>query len=131
MTTVRDVVQGAYARLALLPLGQNLDPDRAAQGLEAFNDMLASWAAHGLDIGFTLSKGLSDDFPLDARHVQAVKALLAVQLAANSGIEALPAVQNEARRGWNAILAQYVQAATADQDQALAFLPSQRRYGVR
>lgn len=127
MATVRDVVQGAYARLGLLPLGQNLDPDRAIQGLEAFSDMLSSWEAHGLDIGFLSPLGLSDDFPLDARHVQGVKALLAVQLASNSGVEALPAVQNEAKRGWNAILAQYIPAPEADQDRGLTCLPSQRR----
>ncbi len=127
MATVRDVVQGAYVRLGLLPLGQNLDPDRAAQGLEALNDMLASWAAHGLDIGFTSPLGLSEDFPLDARHVQGVKALLAVQLASNSGIEALPPVQNEAKRGWSAILAQYIPPPKAEQDRGLTCMPSQRR----
>jgi hypothetical protein len=48
MTTARDIVTGAYCRLGLLPLGADLDPDRAAAGLAAYNDMLDAWAADGI-----------------------------------------------------------------------------------
>ncbi len=48
MTTARDIIAGAYRRLGLLPLGSDLDPDRAAAGLCAYNDMLNSWAADGI-----------------------------------------------------------------------------------
>jgi hypothetical protein len=48
MTTARDVIAGAYQRLGLLPLGSDLDPDRAAAGLSAYNDMLNAWAADGI-----------------------------------------------------------------------------------
>ena len=47
MTTARDIITGAYQRLGLLPLGADLDPDRAAAGLAAYNDMLNAWAADG------------------------------------------------------------------------------------
>jgi hypothetical protein len=48
MTTARDIIAGAYYRLGLLPLGADLDPDRAAAGLTAYNDMLDAWAADGI-----------------------------------------------------------------------------------
>ena len=48
MTTVRDIISGAYRRLGLLPLGADLDPDRAAAGLAAYNDMSNAWAADGI-----------------------------------------------------------------------------------
>lgn len=45
MTTALDIIAGAYQRLGLVPLGADLDPDRAAAGLAAYNDMLNAWAA--------------------------------------------------------------------------------------
>jgi hypothetical protein len=48
MTTARDVISGAYQRLGLLPLGADLDPDRAAAGLAMYNDMLNAWAMDGI-----------------------------------------------------------------------------------
>jgi hypothetical protein len=48
MTTSRDIISGAYQRLGLLPLGADLDPDRASHGLAMYNDMLNAWAADGI-----------------------------------------------------------------------------------
>jgi hypothetical protein len=48
MTTARDIIAGAYQRLGLLPLGSDLDPDRTAAGLAAYNGMLNAWAADGI-----------------------------------------------------------------------------------
>ncbi len=48
MTTARDIIAAAYQRLGLLPLGADLDPDRAAAGLATYNDMLNAWAADGI-----------------------------------------------------------------------------------
>ncbi len=48
MTTALDIIAGAYQRLGLVPLGADLDPDRAAAGLAAYNDMLNAWAADGI-----------------------------------------------------------------------------------
>jgi hypothetical protein len=48
MATARDIITGAYQRLGLLSLGADLDPDRTAAGLAAYNDMLNAWAADGI-----------------------------------------------------------------------------------
>ncbi len=58
MTTARDIIAGAYQRLGLLPLGSDLDPDRAAAGLAAYNGMLDAWAADGIFPGGPNAPGL-------------------------------------------------------------------------
>ncbi|MGO9485890.1 MAG: hypothetical protein ACLPX9_15100 [Rhodomicrobium sp.] len=175
MTTARDIISGAYGRLGLLPLGSDLDPDRAAAGLAAYNDMLNAWAADGIFPGgpnppaaemdgsfFSgdfidgvmtdstsayppygpsdtstppnpepLSYGLNDPFPLLAQFVEGTKAILAVELASASGVEALPSTQKRAQKAYTAMLAYYAISPRAGQDIGLTWMPSLRRYGFR
>ena len=175
MTTARDIISGAYRRLGLLPIGADLDPDRAQAGLAAYNDMLNGWAADGIFPGGPnppiqetdgllltsnfvdgvatdttgayppygpgdtstppapeeLSFSLDDAFPLLAQFVEGTKAILAVELASASGIEALPATQKRAQKAYAALLAYYVIAPRAGQDTGLTWMPSLRRYGFR
>ncbi|MFT4078685.1 hypothetical protein [Rhodomicrobium sp.] len=129
MTTARDVITGAYRRLGLLPLGANLDPARAVAGLQAYGGMLAAWAADGIVAGNVTPEtaDLDDDFPLPPCFVEGAKALLAVELASESGIEAQPSIQSRAKKAYAAMLAAFVAAPEASQDRALTALPSQRR----
>lgn len=175
MTTARDIIAGAYRRLGLLPLGADLDPDRAAAGLAAYSDMLNAWAADGIFPGGPnppiaetdgiffdgdfidgeitncsgayppygpgdtsrppkpepLSFGLNDPFPFLAQFAEGTKAILAVELASASGIEALPSTQKRAQKAYAALLAYYVIAPQAGQDIGLTWMPSLRRYGFR
>jgi hypothetical protein len=149
MTTARDIIAGAYQRLGLLPLGADLDPDRAAAGLSMYNDMLSAWAADGIIPGPAEASpqfaecgspapapsaavyNLNDDFPLLPQFVEGAKAILAVELASASGIEAQASTQARAKKAYEALLARYVTAPQAGQDLALTWLPSLRRYGFR
>ena len=139
MTTASDIIAGAYQRLGLLPLGADLDPDRAAAGLAAYNDMLNAWAADGIFCGdpsapssdTALSYSLDDAFPLAPQFVEGAKALLAVELAPQSGIEPQPSLQDRARKSRAALLAYYVIAPNAGQDTGLTWMPSLRRNGFR
>jgi hypothetical protein len=162
MTTARDIITGAYQRLGLLPLGADLDPDRAAAGLAAYNDMLNAWAADGIFpggpyppvqqsdgfygggyppygpsdastplSGSALSYSLDDAFPLAPQFVEGAKALLAVELAPQSGIEPQPSLQARAQKSREALLAYHVIAPNAGQDTGLTWMPSLRRYGFR
>ena len=160
MTTARDIITGAYQRLGLLPLGAELDPDRTAAGLAAYNDMLNAWAADGIFPGgpnppgvvtdtpaaypsygpsdsstpsalAALSYSLDDAFPLLAQFIEGAKALLAVELASASGMEPLASTQKRAERAYAALLAYYVIAPRAGQDTGLTWMPSLRRYGFR
>ena len=139
MTTARDIIVGAYQRLGLLPLGSDLDPDRTAAGLAAYNDMLNAWAADGIfpggpsapSSGSALSYSLDDAFPFAPQFVEGAKALLAVELAPQSGIEPLASTQRHAEKAYAALLAYHVIAPAADQDTGLTWMPSLRRYGLR
>lgn len=175
MTTARDIIAGAYQRLGLLPLGADLDPDRAAAGLATYNDMLNAWAADGvfpggpyppiqqtdgfyadgdfidgsIEItggayppygpsdsstppgGAALSYGLDDDFPFAPQFVEGTKALLALELAPQSGLEPQPSLQKRAQKARDALLAYYVIAPNAGQDTGVTWMPSLRRYGFR
>ena len=135
MTTASDIIAGAYQRLGLLPLGADLDPDRAASGLAAYNDMLNAWAADGIfpgapsapSSGTALSYSLDEAFPLAPQFVEGAKALLAVELAPQSGIEPQPSLQERARKSRAALLAYYVITPNAGQDTGLTWMPSLRR----
>ena len=160
MTTSRDIITGAYQRLGLLPLGADLDPDRTAAGLAAYNGMLNAWAADGIFPGgpnppgvvtdtpaayppygpsdssmpsapAALSLGLDDAFPLLPQFVEGAKAILAVELASASGIEPLASTQKRAEKGYAALLAYYAIAPRAGQDVGLTWMPSLRRNGFR
>ena len=160
MTTARDIIAGAYRRLGLIPLGADLDPDRSVAGLAAYNDMLNAWAADGIfpggpnpptqemdgiyfEDGFlngdiTNSSGAYPPYgPSDtatpplAQFVEGAKAILAVELASASGIEALPSTQKRAQKAYAALQAYYVIAPQAGHDTGLTWMPSLRRYGFR
>ncbi len=77
------------------------------------------------------SFGLNDAFPLPSQFVEGAKAILAVELASASGIEALASTQKRAQKAYAALLAYYVVAPRAGQDIGLTWMPSLRRYGFR
>ena len=75
--------------------------------------------------------GLDDAFPFLPQFVEGAKALLAVELASASGIEALASTQKRAGKAYAALLAYYVIAPRSGQDIGLTWMPSLRRYGFR
>jgi hypothetical protein len=78
-----------------------------------------------------LSADLNAQFPFPASFVEGAKALLAVELASASGVEALPSTQKRAQRAYAAMLAYCVVSPRAGQDTGLTWMPSLRRYGFR
>ncbi len=78
-----------------------------------------------------LAFGLDDAFPLLPQFVEGAKAILAVELASASGIEAMASTQKRAEKAHAALLAYYVIAPRAGQDIGLTWMPSLRRYGFR
>jgi hypothetical protein len=78
-----------------------------------------------------LSASLNAQFPFPASFVEGAKALLAVELASASGMEALPSTQKRAQRVHAAMLAYCVVSPRAGQDAGLTWMPSLRRNGFR
>lgn len=114
-TTFADIVRGAYRRTALIRDNAQPSAAEAQNGLDACNDMMHAWVNDGVDIGHT-SKVLSDTFSLADRHVQGVKALLAVRMAEEHGDEIGPVLARDAETGWAALQAEYFGDVTAGFD---------------
>lgn len=146
MATVRDTIAGAYLRLGLLAPGTDIDPGRAAAGLDLFNDMLGALQTEGsteaapdvlgcdtiTEAGvaeeLTLPYALNDTFPFDARYSEGMKASLALRIAPGAGVQVQPSLQRDADRGWRALVASYIQAPQSQNDLGLTSMPSQRRW---
>ena len=80
MTTVRDVIEAAHRKLGVHDHSETLDASRADAGLFAFNSMLHSWKASGLNFEHSDSV-LTDSFPLPPEFKEGVIYLLAEKLA--------------------------------------------------
>jgi hypothetical protein len=116
MSSSAQIVTRAYKRLGLVEPGEDPAADMAADGLAALNAMLASWAAHGVNV--------SPDVPLPAKHEKGVTALLAVDLSAEYPGSLTPRVEADAADGWQALQADYISAPLATFDCALVGMPS-------
>jgi hypothetical protein len=126
-TTVQEIVRGALMLIGILDPGDGIKPEDAADGLIVFNDMVAGWSAKGVHTGVAAST-LTDDSPLEERHTKALKNLLAVELAAPYGRTVPQKVADDASEGWQLIAADYKMIEKLSMDDALRFMPSQRRY---
>jgi len=123
MATASEIVTRAFRRLNIIRPNADPSATQADYGLNAFNEMLDSWAASGVDV--------TADLPIAAKYERGVVALLAQRLAPDFGLQLPPQAEIEARDGWLALQAGYITAPTADFDDSLQYLPSQRRVGAK
>lgn len=94
-----------------IPSGARIKSILSATSVEMTVDATASGSAVALTFAL---------MPIDDRHQKAVVALLAVYMAGDSGYpDAPPRVVEDARDGWNAILAHYIPTPSATYDAAL------------
>lgn len=117
---VPSVAQNTGAKAWLrLQIGYKYIPE----AVTALNDMLAGWAAVGVDVAHT-AFAIGDDFPLADSLASAVKAMLAVRIAAGLGQEISAQLAASAASGWTAIQAAYIDVPDAQFDSALLKMPS-------
>lgn len=95
MATNREVITAALRMLSVLDADQTSpSSEDGALCLTEMNDLMASLAVDGIDLGFPPQDNLADDFPLDATVEAQIKPLLAMWLypyyPAASLPEALP-----------------------------------------
>ena len=112
MTTMGDVVTAALKRLRVINARKTPDGISASDGLVALNDMMHSWKGVGVNTDHETLES-ADDFPLDEEHVQGVKALLAVRLSSDYGLEVNQGIVRDADMGWQAIMAEFVEPAAS------------------
>lgn len=126
MTTGLNIVTGALQNLNALGIGEDLDTAEAGAALTALNDMAAAWEAMGVFTGWS-AIALTDDFPLEDRHVEGVKWMLAGRLAPVYG----KALGQDARalieNGWSMLQNDYRKIEPLGVDRTLRNMPSQWR----
>ena len=125
-TTVQEIVRGALTLIGVLDVGGAIPAEDAATGLTVFNDMVASWPAHGVHTGASTST-LTGESPLEERHTKGLKSLLAVELAAQYGRTIPSKVEHDAQEGWQLIEADFKMIESLAMDAAYLVMPSQRR----
>lgn len=128
MATTSDIIDGALRNLKVLDALNSASAEDAALALEKLNDMMHAWALKGVDINH-YDLQLTSPFSLDDKHVRGVKALLAVELAADMGKDPSPAVLSVADAGWRGLLDEYLMPDEVGVDDALRRIPITRYLG--
>lgn len=126
MATALEIISGALALLGWLPAGEEPAPDDAALALTGLNDMLASWEGKDVHIGASVLK-LTDELPMEARHVGGVKALLAVWVAEPFRTPVSGSLQSRADAAWRMIQADFRPLDELRVDVGFQLMSSQRR----
>lgn len=126
MTTMAQVVTGAFEVMNKIAVGGSPGAGDAAYGLGVLNDMLHGWRGRGVDIGHETLSG-SETINLLEEHIEGVKMLLAVhpRMARRYGFAPDPDLKRDAEAAMSSIFATYAGPKPAPQDIALARMPLQ------
>lgn len=125
-TTVEQIVRGALLLVGVIDVRNATPTAEAEDTLAVFNDMVASWPAHGVFTGAG-ALVLSDASPLEDQHTKALKNLLAVEIAPFFGKAIPDQVAYDAKQGWQLIEAEFKVIQKLTMDDTLQTMPSQRR----
>lgn len=125
MTTGLDIVTGALTNLGVHGIGEALDTAEANFALTTLNDMAAAWEAMGVHTGWT-AIALTGDFPLEDKHIEGVKWMLAGRLAPSYGKRLDPNALGMIALGWRMLQNDYKKIEPMSIDRALLTMPSQR-----
>lgn len=90
-----------------LVVQQDEGPIEQSEGraaIRALNDMMYSWAADGIDIGYTEVSSLGDIITVPVGAIRGMKANLAIELAPKYDVIPTPALIQRANAGMKAVL---------------------------
>jgi hypothetical protein len=107
--TLQQLVDEAYAELALAGYVFDLSPDEQQRGARRLMSMMATWEAKGVRTGFAFPANAADidlDAPsgLSESAAETVYLNLAVRLSAGLGKQLSPSTMAAAREGYEALL---------------------------
>lgn len=124
--TINTVVTDAMRRLNMMAAGQDPDAAEADEALRLLNDMMLSLPAKGVHAGWT-ELALSDDFPLEDKHINGVKWMLVKAITSVNGMSLSREQQENVTEGWLLLESDYKILETLRVDNGLSNMPSQRR----
>lgn len=114
MATAESVIKRALTKLGIRASESPLTADEVQDGLDQLNDMLSSWEASGMSMGFEPVANASDTIRVPRGALAAIKANLAVYMAAEYGRVVSPALGVEADTTMNDLLRQLVEIGDVD-----------------
>lgn len=126
--TINTIVNDAMRRISVLPSGETATAEEADENLTILNDMMLALPAKGVHTGW-ITLTLTDDFPLEDRHIEGVKWMLAEAIAPNHGYALSGEQSRKAFMGWLSLEADYKILERLRVDPALGAMPSQRLWG--
>jgi hypothetical protein len=81
MTTTTDIITSTMRLIGVLARGQTIMAEDLSEGLDALNQMLATWPEQGVNLTvIELSEG--EELPYPANHMAPIRYSLAVELSA-------------------------------------------------
>src|SRR6056297_3054552 len=80
MATMQDLVTRAYRKLGVGGLGEEINAEQSAEGIDALNSMLHEWKLSGVDITHS-DLTMADAFPLGPEYKDGTVYMLAARLS--------------------------------------------------
>ena len=104
MSTNLEVIGDALKDLGVIAETQTPSAEQGLLGLRKLNDMLEAWTEDGIQLGYFAQSVTSDDCPVPAYALRAVKACLAVEVAPNYGASVSPELAVKSQDAYLALL---------------------------
>jgi len=129
MATIQDIVTGSMRKLGVLHGGQIPTAEDSSYALEELNGMMKALDGRQVYVGWT-DMTLIEDFPLEGKHEDGVKAMLAVQIANAHGGDQLISrtLRGQRKMGYARLFGDYHNAEVMGVDSYLDDMPSQRLF---
>jgi hypothetical protein len=127
MATARNVIKSVLRLISAIESNETPTAAESNDALTALNDMLHSWALHGVVLDHT-DLTLDDEVLLPDSHMMGVKYSLAVQISPEYGMPVKADLVGIANREWTKIQAHHSNVDDVSLDQALAWNASKRNW---
>lgn len=107
-----------------LVVQQDEGPIEQSEGraaMRVLNDMMLSWDAAGINLGYTTVSSLGDEITVPLGAIRGIKAALAIELAPKYDVTPSPALVQKAKAGMQAILDLTVEVTNSEYPSTLPF----------
>ena len=101
--TASQVLKAALQRILVQASEADLEADEYQDAILALNAMMASWAADGIDLGYTDIDNLADEITVPPGAIRGIIANLAIEVAPDYGGKVGPTLAQQAVEGMKAI----------------------------
>ena len=103
MATAAKVLKAALQRILVQAAEADLEPDEYQDAVFAMNNLVQSWAAEGINLGYTEILDLGDDVTVPVGALRGLIANVAIECAPDYNGTISPGLSNAAEQGMNAI----------------------------